>query len=191
MRLSFRTKLLASHVALVAAVVLLVLLELNYALGRDLRRQLDRGLEQQASGAAQWVGEGRRHPDKLAGRLALVINADVTIYDREGNVLGAAAAPPATDAPNDDRTSAAPEVVSARRGEVGHDTRVLPGGEEMHYVAVPAGDGEVLRLGAPLSAINATVGAMRQRLLFASALAIVVALALGLLAAQVAARPLR
>src|SRR5215472_122194 len=191
MSLSFRTKLLASHVALVAAVVLLVLLELNRALAADLGRQLDTGLLQQAAGAAQWVGEGRRHPDKLAGRLALVVNADVTIYDRDGNVLGAAAPPTDTAPLVNDRSAEVPEVVAARHGGLGHDTRVLSGGEEMHYVAVPAGDGEVLRLGAPVSAINATVKGMQRRLLFASVLAIAAALALGLLAAWGAARPLR
>ena len=88
MTLTFRTKLLASHLALVTVIVLLVLLELNRALGGDLARQLDVRLEQQANGAAQWVGEGRRHPDKLAGRLALVVHAQVTIFDHDGNVLG-------------------------------------------------------------------------------------------------------
>ncbi len=191
MRLAFRTKLLASHVALVAVVVMLVLLELNRVLGADLERQLDQRLEQQAAGAAQWVGEGRRHPDKLAGRLALVVSAEVTIYDRDGNVLGEAGRSVSAAAGNDDGARS-PEVVAAKLGGFGHDTRVRSStGEEMHYVAVQTADGEVLRLGAPLSEINATVGAMRRRLLFASALAIAAALGLGFLASQVAARPLR
>jgi len=47
----------------------------------DLHRQLDDRLAEQARGAAVWIGEGRRHPDKLAGRLALIVKADVTIFD--------------------------------------------------------------------------------------------------------------
>jgi two-component system phosphate regulon sensor histidine kinase PhoR len=191
MQLTFRTKLLASHVALVAAVVLLVILELNRALGADLERQLDQRLEQQALGAAQWVGEGRRHPDKLAGRLALVVNADATIFDRDGNVIGDAAK---AGAPPEEVTGGppGPEVNAAHQGGVGHATRArLSTGEVMHYVAVPAADGMVLRLGAPLSEISATIAAMRRRLLFASALAIAAALGLGFLAARVAAEPLR
>ena len=74
--LTFRAKLLASHLLLVTAVVMLVVLELNRTLGGDLARQLDDRLEQQAKGASQWVGDGRRHPDKLASRLALVVNAE-------------------------------------------------------------------------------------------------------------------
>src|SRR5258708_37501321 len=91
--LTFRAKLLASHLGLVTAILLLVVLELNRTLGADLERQLDERLEQQAQGAAQWVGDGRRHPEKLAARLALVVNGEVSIYDRDGNVLGDSSLP--------------------------------------------------------------------------------------------------
>jgi two-component system phosphate regulon sensor histidine kinase PhoR len=178
---TFRTKLLASHVALVVAVVLIVILELNRSLGADLARQLDQRLEQQAQGAAQWVSEGRRHPEKLAGRLGHVVNADVSIFDREGNILGDSAATGASLASGPMPS----EVEAAHRGEVGHATRTLPGtNDEIHYVAVLAGDGIVVRLSAPLSA-------MRRRLLFASAVAIAAAIALGFLASRIASRPLR
>src|ERR1700679_1792065 len=95
MVLTFRAKLLASHLALVTAILLLIVLELNRTLGSDLERQLDERLEQQAQGAAQWVGEGRRPPDKLAGRLGLVVHAEVTILDGDGVVLGDSAHPDA------------------------------------------------------------------------------------------------
>jgi two-component system phosphate regulon sensor histidine kinase PhoR len=187
MTLTFRAKLLASHLALVTAILLLVVFELNRTLGDDLARQLDDRLEQQAKGAANWIGDGRRHPDKLAGRLALVTHAEVTIYDREGNVAGDSVLPDLSSAPSgaDD-----PVVEAAQRGEVGRTTRTVDG-VAMHFVAVPAGDGMVLRLGAPLSDIDATVGAMRRRLIFAFAIAIPVALLLGWLASRLAARPLR
>ena len=209
MRLTFRTKLLASHVALVFVVVLIVILELNRSLGADLARQLDQRLEQQAQGAAQWVGEGRRHPERLAGRLAQVVNADVTIFARDGNVVGdsahpgvatpesSATPPPPTPAssaapPLPPLTPAPPEVLAAQRGEVGHATRAAPGTrDEIHYVAVLAADGIVVRLAAPLSDINATLGAMRARLLVASGIALVVAIALGFFASRIASRPLR
>src|ERR1700734_2321370 len=105
MVLTFRAKLLASHLALVTAILLLIVLELNRTLGSDLERQLDERLEQQAQGAAQWVGEGRRHPDKLAGRLGLIVHAQVTIFDKDGSVIGdsevidLASAPPGADDP--------------------------------------------------------------------------------------------
>ena len=88
MKLTFRAKLLASHVALVTAILLLLVFELDRTLGGDLVRQLDERLEQQAQGAAQWVSEGRRHPDKLAGRLGLIVHAQVTIFERDGTVIG-------------------------------------------------------------------------------------------------------
>jgi two-component system phosphate regulon sensor histidine kinase PhoR len=187
MKLTFRTKLLASHVGLVVAVVLIALLELNRSLVADLHRQLDVRLEQQALGAAQWIGEGRRHPDKLAGRLALVVSADVTIFDPAGAVVGDSTAGGAEPG-----AGGAPEVTAARHGNVGRSSRTKPStGDEMHYVAVPAADGLVLRLAAPLSEINATVLSLRRRLALASLLALAAALGLGVLAAQLAARPLR
>jgi two-component system phosphate regulon sensor histidine kinase PhoR len=187
-RLSFRAKLLASHVGLVIAVVVIALAELNQTLVGDLHRQLDQRLIDQAHGAAQWVSEGRKHPDKLAGRLALIVKADVTIFDRNGSVVGdASEGPPAIPAGADDL-----EVEAAHRGEVGTASRARAGASEMmRYVAVPAADGLVLRLGAPLSEIDGTVRAMQRRLVFASLLAVVLALGLSVLAAQVAARPLR
>jgi len=185
--LTFRTKLLASHLGLVAAILLLVVLELNRTLGGDLVRQLDDRLEQQAQGAAQWVSEGRRHPEKLAGRLALVVGAEVTIYDRDGVVLGTSTSPEPSDAPEG---TSDPEFQAAKHGEVGRATRTV-NGETMRFVAVPASDGMVLRLGSPLSDIDATLDGMRRRLWFALALAIGAALALGWLASRLAARPLR
>jgi two-component system phosphate regulon sensor histidine kinase PhoR len=57
-------------------------------------------------------------------------------------------------------------------------------------VAVPGADGIVIRLSIPLSEVNDTVAAMRSRLLVTSGVAILVALALGLLASRVTSRPL-
>jgi signal transduction histidine kinase len=185
--LTFRAKLLASHVALVTAILVLVVLELNQTLGNDLVRQLDERLEQQAAGAATWVGEGRRHPDKLAGRLGLVVHAQVTIFDREGDVIGDSEVTDVTHAPSG---AGDPEIVAAQAGDVGRATRILAG-VPTRFVAVAAGDGMVLRLAAPLSDIDATLQGIRRRLSVAFALAIVAALALGWLASQVAARPLR
>ncbi len=196
-RLSFRTKLLASHVGLVVAVVMIAVFALNQTLVADLHRQLDRRLLEQAEGAAVWVGEGRRHPDKLAERLALIVKADVAIFGAGGEILGDSTAkaandgdqPPAVFKVTPENDAHAEEVVAAMAGTIGRASRRLSSGVEMRYVAVPA-DRLVLRLGAPLSEIDATVLAMQQRLLFASGLALVLALGLGFLASQLAARPL-
>ena len=187
MTITFREKLLASHVALVVAVVFMVVFQLDRSLGADLIRQLDQRLEQQARGAGQWgAGEGRRHPEKLAARLALVLDADVTLYDQTGKRVGGSGK-------GDGQIDASgPEVADALKGEIGRASRVREGEiEETHFVAVPAADGWVVRLAVPLSDIQATLGAMRRRLLFAAAMATGAALALGLLASRFAAGPLR
>jgi two-component system phosphate regulon sensor histidine kinase PhoR len=186
-KLTFRAKLLASHVALVTAILLVLVFELDRTLGGDLVRQLDERLEQQAVGAAQWVSEGRRHPDKLAGRLGLIVHAQVTIFDRDGTVIGdsdvidLAAAPPG---------QGDPVFESAKQGSTGRVTRTV-NGVATRFVAVPAADGMVLRLGAPLSDIDATLRSLRSRLSFAFALGIGVALGLGWLASRLASRPLQ
>lgn len=187
MALSFRTKLLASHVGLVLVVVLLSFFQLNRSLAADLERQIDVRLEQQAQGAAEWVGDGgHRHPDRLAGRIAAVVNADVTIFDQEGRALGDSATP--IDSPI---VEVWPEVVDARHGHVGHATRPKPGtNEEMRYVAVPTDEGFIIRLAAPLSGAHETVVAMQRKLLGAAAIAIVLAIALGVLASRLASEPL-
>jgi two-component system phosphate regulon sensor histidine kinase PhoR len=197
--LSFRTKLLASHVGLVIAVIVIALLALNQTLVADLHRQLDQRLLEQAQGAALWVGEGRRHPDKLAERLALIVKSDVTIFSPGGEVIGDSSAhtardgasePPAVLRATPENDAHAEEVVAAMEGGIGRASRTISSGVEMRYVAVPAADGLVLRLGSPLAEIHGTVLAMQRRLMFASALAIVIALGLGFLASQVASRPL-
>ena len=205
MSLSFRTKLLVSYVALVVAVVLLATFELNRSLGADLVRQLDQKLEAQADGAAAWIGSGR-HPNRLAGRLASVVGAEIALIDRDGEVLGFAeprSAPPragagtGTDSPDTETPEMPgqndqPEVRAAREGGHGHATRAAATtGEAMRYVAVATSEGLVLRLGVPLAGIDATLRAMRYRLLFAAVLAIAAAVLLGLAASRVLARPLR
>jgi signal transduction histidine kinase len=203
MGLTFRTKLLASYVALVAFVVGLASIELNRSLGTDLVRELDGRLEKQAEGAALWVGSGR-HPNRIAGRLASVVGAEIALIDAAGAVLGYAepqVSPPRGSTGSETPDSPViempdqshhPEVVAARTGAHGHATRpAATTGEPMRYVAVPAGDGLVLRLGVPLAGIEATLGAMRYRLLFAAVLAVAAATALGLFASRMAARPLR
>lgn len=184
MRFTFRTKLLASHVALVLTVVLAVGAELYRTLGADLQRQLDARIEAQARGAAAWVVKGR-HPSHLAARLAAVVDARVTIVDEHFAVLGDSQAPDLTRADE-------PEVRAALQGDVGRSARVdAATGVPTHYVAVPAAEGLVLRLGVPLSGIEATLSAMRARLLYASGLALIGAIALGLVASRVTVRPVR
>jgi two-component system phosphate regulon sensor histidine kinase PhoR len=185
MNLTFRAKLLASHLLLVVAVVLAVLLVLNLSLGADLRADLDARLEEQAKGAAHWVGEGGEHHAermaRLATRLREVVHAkEVTIFSLDGVPLSG---------PLDEREPL-PEVAVAQSGGIGRATRVV-GDEEVHYVAAPSRGGVIVRLAVPLSNIHDTLASMRSRLLFAAGLAVVLALLLGFLASRIASNPLR
>jgi two-component system phosphate regulon sensor histidine kinase PhoR len=188
--ITFRAKLFASHLGLVAVVVLVAIVTLHESLGDDLRSRLDQRLEQQARGAAAWMVT-TRHREKLATRLGAVVNARVTIISPDGDVVGDSSYPGEAQ-PSIVNQSDAAEFIAARAGGVGRATHAAEGdGTPMQFVAVPTGDGLVLRLGMPLTEIQATLAAMRERLLFASLLASLAALALGALAARVIARPLR
>src|SRR5688572_17627673 len=183
MTLSFRSKLLASHIALVLVVGIVAVYVLDRWLTQDLVRQLDTRLEEQAKGAVEWAAEpGRRHPEKVATRIAHIVDAEVTLFDRDGSVL-AASAP-------EGRVDLGPEIETARSGRPGHASR-LRKGEEYHYVAVMGAEGIVVRIAIPLSEVSDPVKAMRQRLVFTSGLAVLLAIALGFLASRVASRPLQ
>ncbi len=182
MTVSFRSKLLTSHVALVLIIGGIALFALNRWLTSDLVRQLDQRLEQQGKGAIEWAEGGRRHPDRIATRIAKIVDAEVTLFEKDGTVLGAST----TEARNDIGT----EITTAQAGGVGRASR-WRAGQEFHYVAVPGSEGTVLRLAQPLSEINETVGAMRLRILFASTFTVFAAIFLGILASRVASRPLQ
>jgi signal transduction histidine kinase len=184
---TFRTKLLLSHVGLVLAVVCLAFFLVDRSLGADLEKQVDDRLEQQALGAARWIGEaGYPRGDRLADRIASIVNADVTIFDRDGRTIGDSGGASASPV-----LKAWPEVVEARKGLVGRATRTREGSAaEFRYVAVATNEGFILRLAAPLANVRSTVAAMRQRLIVAAGVAVVVAIALAFLASRLVSRQL-
>lgn len=196
-RPSFRAQLVVGFVGLVVAAEAVTLSVLDRALGDDLVAQLDARLVTQAEGAAAWIsqrradrGGGDPSYDRHAGRLARVIGAWVTVIDESGEVQGD------SEIEDEDERAAevtrAPEVLAARRGELGRDTRWSPHhAAQIYFVAAPASTGAIVRLGVPLSAIEATRSNTRARLLVAAVIASVVALLLGLLVAQRVARPVR
>lgn len=181
--LSFRDKLLASHLLVVLVVVASIIFGLSRALSSDLEQELDARLEKEARGTTAWFAEaGMRHPDKITARIAAIVHADVALADKDGHVLSDTANPPAL--------GTEPEFEDARRSEIGKATRRVASGDEVHFVAVRASDGHVLRLAAPLSGIAETVNRMRDRLMVASLGGVVLALLLGMLFARITVRPL-
>jgi two-component system phosphate regulon sensor histidine kinase PhoR len=175
MALAFRTKLLATHVAVAAVVIAVTILALNRTLGQELVQRADARLAAQARGAGQWIltgrhsgmgggGGGDKDPGRygrIAERLAATVDARVTIYDAAGRVLGDSGMP-------------ADEIEA-----------------DMRYVREPIGDGLVVRLGAPMREVRATLDSMRRRILWAAAIGLAMAIALALAAARAAVRPLR
>lgn len=186
--LTFRTKLLLSHVALVVAVVGLVSLVLERSLASDLEHQQGERLIEQARGSTEWVSSGR-HPQRVAARLAAIVQSDVTIFDRTGCIIGSSTGE--DDATNEDgRCLPPPEVDDARKAGLGRATRPNKD-DRLHYVAVLADEDIVVRLAVSSREIEGPIAAMRRRLLFAALIAAAAALVLGLFAARVASRPLR
>lgn len=190
---TYRAKLVASHFGLVLAVVAVILLLLDWSLQRELGRRLDERLEEQAKGAAQWwgAGEGRRHPERIAARFASVLHADVSLYDRDGALLADSRATEGGSAEaRPDRGALPPDVKDALAHGKGRSAG-QERGETVHYVAVRAQDGALVRIGAPMSDIDAAVRATRMQLLLVAVVGGVFALGCAFVVSRNAAKPLK
>ncbi|MGQ0506805.1 MAG: sensor histidine kinase [Myxococcaceae bacterium] len=189
-RPTFRTKLLASYLVLVAAVELVTGLALNWSVREDLIRDLDQRMESQARAAAVWLGRSR-HPNKLAPRMGEILSVHVRILDAEGLVLGDSRR--GEDMlPQLEPDGLTSEVLEALAGKVGRAVRYsAEEHEDVYYLAhVVEGDALAVRLSVSLKSINATVRGVRQRILVAAVLGFLAALALALLASRLVVRPL-
>jgi signal transduction histidine kinase len=187
---SFRVKLLATHALIALAVGVVTLLVVERLVSRRMEQQLDHRLEAQARAVAQWL-ERAGHLQQLARRLAGVVDARVTIIDRQDIARGESTADPAAR-PTFDPEGITPELVAAREGRVGRATRASPrSGTLVRYVAVPAPGELVVRLGVPIDEIAETRSALRAQLLAAGLASLLVALLLAALIAGPLTRRLR
>ena len=177
MTISFRIKLLASHAAVAVAVGAVALLVVERSVSRRMESQIDRRLEAQGQAVSRWLDRSG-HKDRLAGRLAGVVGARVTIFDAAGDAIG--------DSLRGGAVEPTPEVTAARETGVGHDTRA-----QVRYVAVPAPEGAVVRLGLPIDEIDETKGDIRRRLVAGGFASLVVAFALAAFVAAALTRRLR
>jgi signal transduction histidine kinase len=176
-RISFRTKLLASHAAVALAVGAVSLLVIERVVSDRMESQVDRRLEAQAQAVSSWL-QRAGHPDRLAGRLAGVVGARVTFVDSLGRSVGESRkdvdvekAVPADKLPA--------EIKSARQGTVGRATRFSePDQARVRYVAVPASGGAVVRLGVPIGEIEDIKSEIRRQLALGAIVPLVVALGL-------------
>lgn len=160
MRVSFRVKLLASHAAVAIAVGAVALLLVDRAVSGHMEGQVDRRLEAQAEAVARWMKRAG-HPDRLAGRLAGVVGARVTIIDKRNLAVGESQ----DNAPHRPGMDELTEIHEARAGRVGRATRYSErDGAHVRYVAVPAEDDVVVRLGLPIGEIDDLKADLRRQL---------------------------
>jgi signal transduction histidine kinase len=188
--ISFRGKLLASHAAVALVVGLVTLVVVDRQVSRSMEHQIDQRLEAQARAVATWM-ERAAHPAHLARRLAGVVDARVTILDRHGIAVGESHAR-ANAKPAMDSEGEPPEVVAARDGKLGRETRFNAVEDQLvRYVAVPGPQDVVVRLGLPLGEIDDTKSQLRGQLIVGAIASVLVALGLAALVAGPLTRRLR
>jgi len=191
-------KLLLMFVVVIAAVTVTLNITVTRSWERSLRDQIQLSLTEKTRMFAQRVANDRQHPlQQMAYEEAKAANARATVIDRSGKVLAESEANPETM----ENHATRPEFAEAlQHGRVGSSVRSSSTiGAPFLYVAVPlqpppeAPDGEpaAVRLAYPLASLHQTTSAVGHTLLWTSGLAVLVAVALSLIAAQSVSRRLR
>lgn len=190
MTISFRVKLLASHVAVALVVGIVTLIVVDRQVSRSMEHQIDQRLEAQARAVSTWM-ERAAHPSQLAHRLSGVVDARVTILDKHGIAVGESNAQIGAR-PGMDSEGMPPEVIAARDGKLGRDTRYSAyEGQPVRYFAIAAPQDEVVRLGLPLGEIDEAKDELHRQLIVAAIASLLVALGLAALVAGPLTRRLR
>ena len=181
-------KLLGAFLLVIAVATATMDFVVRRAWETSLRRELETTLTQKArlfAGAVEHE-RGQRSLQQIAGEVSHSADARATIIDSSGKVLADTRANPAEM----ENHATRPEFISALRGSVGSAQRVSHTvGIPFLYVAAPVPGGAV-RLAYPLASIAQRVRAVRLQLLFASGLALLVALLLATLVSQAISRRL-
>jgi two-component system, OmpR family, phosphate regulon sensor histidine kinase PhoR len=166
-------KLLAVFLVVIAATALILDVMLGGAWQASLRAEIERNLTQKTQLFAHRVETDRTHSlGEIAAEEGHAAGARATIIDASGKVLADSEANPSEM----DNHARRPEFVAALTGKDGSNERVSATvGIPFLYVAVPIQGGAV-RLAYPLSDIEAVQAKVRQRLLWGSAIALVIAL---------------
>ena len=188
MRTRVFVKLLLAFLVVIAAATVVLDYGIRRAWERSLREEITRTLTEKTKQFALAVSTVRQ-PELpvLAAKHAQAAGARATIIDRSGKVLADSEADPVQM----ENHATRPEFAAALRGQAGTNTRLSRTvGIDFLYVAVSVRDGAV-RLAYPLSAIQQTTAVIRRNLLWSSAFAVIVAMALAAAIAQVISRRLR
>jgi two-component system, OmpR family, phosphate regulon sensor histidine kinase PhoR len=181
-------KVLAAFVAVIAVATLTLDLSIRRAWENFLRRDVERLLVENAQGFALRIENDREHTlQSMAAEEARITETRATIIARDGTVLADSEADPKTM----ENHAGRPEVAAALGGRSGTATRASKTvGTEFLYVAVPSGD-KVARLAYPLATIRSHIAEIEGALLRGTALALLFALALAVVAAQLISARLR
>jgi two-component system phosphate regulon sensor histidine kinase PhoR len=191
-------KLLLMFVAVIAAITVTLNIAVTRSWERSLRDQIQLSLTEKTRMFAQRVANDRQHPlQQMVYEEAKAANARATVIDRSGKVLAESEADPETMENHATRPEFLEALEHGRAGSSVRSSHTL--GVPFLYVAVPIepppeaphGDPAAVRLAYPLASLRQTTVSVRHTLLWTSGLAVLVAVALSLLAAQSVSRRLR
>jgi two-component system, OmpR family, phosphate regulon sensor histidine kinase PhoR len=166
-------KLLAVFLVVIAATAIILDVMLGAAWQGSLRIEIERNLTQKTLLFAHRVETDRAHSlAEIAAQEGQAAGARATIIDASGKVLADSEVNPSAMENHADR----PEFIAALSGKAGsNERRSATLGIPFLYVAAPTPGGAV-RLAYPLSDVEAVQAEVRQRLLWGSAIAFVIAL---------------
>ena len=180
-------KLLAAFLIVIAATAVTLDLMLGSAWEASLRTEIERSLAQKTLLFAHRVETDRAHSlTEIAAQEAQAAGARATIIDASGKVLADSESDPAKMENHATRI----EFAAALAGKTGsNERRSATLGIPFLYVATSFSGGAV-RFAYPLSDVEAVQAQVRRRLLWGSALALLIALFVAAMASIVTARRL-
>lgn len=200
MKPGVRAKLFLVLLGVIVAVVALVDAYLTTALDRQLTERIRDDLTIRAAlvadkAAGRATGRDRAAWDALADELGRLAQGRVTLIARDGVVLGDSEVDAAALSALENH-AARPEVVGALATGSGSSIRYSTTlRQRMMYVAVPFARereaGGVARVAMPLTAVDEAIAEVRKSIVLASLFALVVAVVLSSLAAQLVSKTLR
>src|SRR5262249_10490630 len=181
-------KAMAAFVAVIAVATLVLDISIRQTWEKSLRSDIERLLVQNAYGFALRIANDHEHSlQQMADEEARITDTRATIIAHDGTVLADSQA----DAKTMENHAGRPEVAAALKGLSGVDTRVSHTvGIEFVYAAVPSGD-KVARLAYPMATLRSHIADIHAALLRGTALALLFALLLAAVVAQLIARRLK
>ena len=195
MKGTVRTKLMGSYLLLVLLLGAGLYGYLSISLEDDLVSGIRAHLKDEARVAALMAAKGIRDPHRdapaLTRSLAQALRARVTLISREGEVTGDSevSGPELLRLENH---AERPEVKQALRGGTGSAIRYSATlHTDMMYLAVPFGEGGVVRLALPLSEVEKTRLGLQKSLAAAFAVVVLLSLFLSYFLSYLTSRTLR